>query len=268
MHSALHRLARKIAPTNTVLPQVKTGPAPLRWTRGVVQSVNADGSVVVQIDGKAVNCTADSLGGSAPALGSVVEVTAVGKRLVVLGGSNDQGLSGWVVGEIKIWPFTALPAAQGLSFGWVNGQTLLRANYPVLWAMAAGSPLFGPGNGSTTFTLPSVVDRFLVGSGDLYAAGAEGGAASTTLGVLQIPLLDATVSDPGHSHVATPGYNTPIEATSTLGTATPGDGNITFDEISTSSNTTGITATVGTKTPSAVPTLPPYLAIPFAIRLA
>lgn len=51
--------------------------------------------------------------------------------------------------------FLAVP-----STGWLelNGQTVSRTTYADLYAM--GLPGFGPGNGSTTFTLPDFTDRY------------------------------------------------------------------------------------------------------------
>lgn len=38
-----------------------------------------------------------------------------------------------------------------------NGQIVSRTTYPALWAIAQNNPLYGKGDGSTTFSLPNLV---------------------------------------------------------------------------------------------------------------
>ena len=98
------------------------------------------------------------------------------------------------------WSRTAAPA------GWVlTGQTLLRASYPALWAVAEaeialGNTLYGAGNGSTTFTIASTGGRVLAGKessatlltstyfgGNSTTLGATGGNESKTLATANLP---------------------------------------------------------------------------------
>lgn len=78
----------------------------------------------------------------------------------------------------------------------LQGQTLQRVDFPVLWqwaqdhgAVVAG--LFGVGNGSTTFTLPNLQGRVLMAAGtlgsDTYALGALTGVARHTLSSSEMP---------------------------------------------------------------------------------
>lgn len=161
----------------------------------------------------------------------------------------------------------------------LQGQTVSRTGtYAALFAK--WGTRFGSGNGSTTFTLPNfggvVPVGYKSGTSTFGTLGAKVGAISQTLTVSQIPSMTptitctSTVHDPEHSHVATPGYATPIEATSTVGTATPGDENITFDEISTSLQPTGISVTtvatssaVGTVSNTPVSIVQPSLVVNF-----
>jgi microcystin-dependent protein len=97
------------------------------------------------------------------------------------------------IGEIKAWSRTAIPEGYALA----NGQALLRADYPDAWAAAqaeitAGNPLWTAGDGSTTFTVPNLTDKFVYGKG-ANALGATGGAATVTLTAAQSGL-------PSHSH--------------------------------------------------------------------
>ncbi len=81
----------------------------------------------------------------------------------------------------------------------LQGQTLQRADYPDLWAWAeaSGSVVaggYGAGNGSTTFVLPDMRDRFLVGAGGTITLGGTGGAATRTLTTANLPAHDHSVS--------------------------------------------------------------------------
>jgi microcystin-dependent protein len=120
-------------------------------------------------------------------------------------------------GAILMWPSSVTPA------GYLpcDGRTLPRASYAALWAfaqasLAAGESAFGAGDGATTFTIPDLRDRFVVGAGSGYATASVGGAATQTTSVTVQPhALTATeipghthpVSDTGHSHtVSDPGH--------------------------------------------------------------
>lgn len=84
----------------------------------------------------------------------------------------------------------------------MQGQTVNRADYPALykWSVDHGAGGFGPGNGSTTFTLPDARDRVLIGAGTL-AVGALVGANTLTLATANLPVHGHTVSDhSGHFH--------------------------------------------------------------------
>lgn len=93
----------------------------------------------------------------------------------------------------------------------LNGQTVSRATYAVLWQFAQDqgliiSGLFTNGNGTTTFGLPDFRGRVPIGVGtlgsDTYALGALIGTARHTLTVSEMPAHDhggVTDSDGGHS---------------------------------------------------------------------
>ena len=76
--------------------------------------------------------------------------------------------------------------------GWVmcNGAILPISNYPNLAAFIEaqfGSKNHFGGNGTTTFAVPDLRDRFIVGAGNSYGVGATGGSAQVTLTVNQMP---------------------------------------------------------------------------------
>lgn len=95
-------------------------------------------------------------------------------------------------GDVEL-AFRATPKPGTL---FLQGQTLNRADYPALWAwaQASGSVVaggYGAGNGTTTFTVPNMQGRVLMGAGtlgtDTYALGALTGVARHTLTTGEMP---------------------------------------------------------------------------------
>lgn len=102
--------------------------------------------------------------------------------------------------------------------GWLlcQGQAISRTTYAGLFA-AIGTT-YGVGDGSTTFNLPNLQDRFPIGSSGTKALGATGGAATKTLVEANLPshthsmahthAIDhdhgstSTASDGSHNHVS------------------------------------------------------------------
>ncbi|MGE4164063.1 MAG: tail fiber protein [Vicinamibacterales bacterium] len=79
------------------------------------------------------------------------------------------------------------------------GQAVSRTTYAELWEWAqtysaVDGTLFGPGDGSTTFTLPNVGGRFIVGAGTLdtegYSVGDTGGQVWQQLTTAELPTHD------------------------------------------------------------------------------
>lgn len=85
------------------------------------------------------------------------------------------------VGEIKPFAGSTVPT------GWLmcNGQAVSRADYAELFDVIGTT--YGTGDGSTTFNLPDLRNRFMVGAGDEYSLNDKGGAKTVTLDVTQIP---------------------------------------------------------------------------------
>ena len=91
----------------------------------------------------------------------------------------------------------------------LQGQTLVRATYPVLWQWVLDNNLilpnvFGVGDGSTTFTVPNMQGRIVVGVGtlgaDAYALGDYDGSAFLAL---------STANMPAHSHAVSAVHSAP-----------------------------------------------------------
>ena len=82
--------------------------------------------------------------------------------------------------------------------GWLlcDGSNVSRTTYGVLFS-AIGTA-FGSGDGSTTFTLPNMVNRFPVGAGSTYALAATGGTTTHSHTVTTSVTVDAG-GDHNHS---------------------------------------------------------------------
>jgi microcystin-dependent protein len=107
--------------------------------------------------------------------------------------------------EAWIWP-NPLPGTLLL-----QGQTLSRATYPDLWRVVqerggVTSGVFGAGDGSTTFVLPDLRGRALVGADAANPLGTKFGAesVSVTLTTANMPAHNHTINGSGtHGHSGT-----------------------------------------------------------------
>lgn len=165
------------------------------------------------------------------------------------------------VGEINL--YTGVNAPEGWAL--VIGQTVDRAGvYADLFAWANGLGLiggiFGSGNGTTTFTLPDMRDRFPIGAGGSYTVGDTGGSATATLVEPNLP---------SHTHVMPPHtHNVPtqsplvIAGSNAVNIFDPGGGFSVTTDTGTASSESG---PAGSGTPFSV--LNPNLALNYIIRL-
>lgn len=85
-----------------------------------------------------------------------------------------------------------------------NGQAVSRTTYAALFAVIGTQ--YGAGNGSSTFNLPNLCGRTVVGSGvsnasgQLFPLAGFNGAETVALNTLQLPTHSHVVLDYGHSH--------------------------------------------------------------------
>jgi microcystin-dependent protein len=117
------------------------------------------------------------------------------------------------IGGILMWPATSAPSS---SFSICDGSAISRSTYSALFSLIGTT--FGPGDGSTTFNLPNLIDRFPLGAGDAYALGQEAGSATHVLTTAELPHLSYTspsvsvsvsnVTDPEHQHTETAAIST------------------------------------------------------------
>lgn len=100
-------------------------------------------------------------------------------------------------GEIKLWPTSTAPT------GWLscNGAAVSRTTYDTLYALVGTA--FGVGDGTTTFNVPDMRGRFVRGLPAAGTVGATGGASTVTLTQANLPSVNFTVTDPGHTHTFT-----------------------------------------------------------------
>lgn len=87
------------------------------------------------------------------------------------------------VGTVLFRPIATVPNGYLVC----NGQVVSRTLYPNLFAVIGTT--FGSGDGVTTFALPSLQGKFLLGAGPFGAhpVGSTGGSETVTLSVAQMP---------------------------------------------------------------------------------
>lgn len=113
---------------------------------------------------------------------------------------GDASMVGFGTGDLKPWPAAQVPA------GWLacDGSAVSRTTYAALFAVLGTT--WGAGDGSTTFALPDLRRRTLVGAGGVATptlgntVGSTGGAEVHALTVAEMP---------SHTHTA-PVYPTRV----------------------------------------------------------
>ena len=106
-----------------------------------------------------------------------------------------------------ILPFSA--AAGSIPTGYLNcdGAAVSRSTYSALFALV--STTYGSGNGSSTFNVPNVNSRMMIGKSGSYALGATGGSTTdsfTPAGSVSVTVNNHTLTTteiPAHNHLIT-----------------------------------------------------------------
>ena len=162
--------------------------------------------------------------------------------------SSGGGGTADIAGSIKLWGGSTEPT----DWMFCDGRALSRDAYPSLFAKIGTT--YGAGDGTTTFNLPNITNRFAVGAGGLYANGATGGSADAV-----VVSHGHTLNDPGHNHSTTtvalqivtggPSQGTQLSGSNTTGTSTTGISINSAGESGTNKN------------------LPPYLGLRYIIKI-
>lgn len=220
MSSGNQELAKAITPKETATAAQNPGSASL--TRGVVQSLNSDGTVELLLEGSSTAIPASVVGTCSPL--QTVEVLLASPRALVFGeGAAGDVKTSEVYADQRGW--------------WVeDGRATTATAQP---ALAAALSKTG------SFNIPDRRGKFAVGvDGVNYVLGVSGG--STTIQAANLPVTSPwQPNDPGHTHnIFDLGHshtvpNLAVEVLlSTLGLASPGDNKASYSAPSTSTNQT------------------------------
>lgn len=95
-----------------------------------------------------------------------------------------------------VMPFAGTTAPQG----WLlcDGSAVSRTTYAELFSVIGTT--YGAGDGSTTFNIPNLAGRVVIGSSQNHALGTTGGSETVTLTVDQLPAHTHVVPQHGHGN--------------------------------------------------------------------
>lgn len=181
------------------------------------------------------------------------------------------------IGSILMWAGSDANVPDGWAL--CNGSAISRATYSDLYTLTGNA--FGAGDGSTTFNLPDMRDRFVVGAGSTYSRNGKGGAVSNTLSTAQLPSHRHSISitsgaaDRDHTHAPSVGgsqfmYGFPSSGGNTVSSSPTayriGNTSATSGQSQTHYHTvSGNTGYLGSG--SAVENRPPYIGLFYIIRV-
>lgn len=95
-----------------------------------------------------------------------------------------------------IMPFAGTVAPQGCLF--CDGSAVSRTTYEALFAVIGTT--YGEGDGSTTFNIPDLSGRVVIGVSNSHALGTTGGSENVTLTADQLPAHTHVVPQHGHGN--------------------------------------------------------------------
>ena len=178
------------------------------------------------------------------------------------------------IGSILMWAGSDANVPDGWAL--CNGSAISRTTYSDLYTLTGNT--FGAGDGSTTFNLPDMRDRFVVGAGSTYSRNGKGGAVSNTISTAQLPShrhsVSITTGNQSSSHNHGVGGDDNFVRTTASGGAYLGSGT-TFRLTSTSatgdqssSHTHSVSGNTGyLGSGSAVENRPPYIGLFMIIKV-
>jgi len=131
--------------------------------------------------------------------GSMCVTTSPSLNAWIYDGTQWLPFGGVLIGEMKIWPSTVVPA------NWLicDGRAVSRTTYQNLFTILGSGAIWGAGDGSTTFNLPDMRGRAPIGVGQgtglsNRALAAKNGVETVALTAAQMPQHNHTI-DHGHS---------------------------------------------------------------------
>ncbi len=176
----------------------------------------------------------------------------------------------WLRWAMAMWERTGAASGSGVVYtgivalygaatpplGWLacDGAAVDRTVYAALFSVIGTT--WGIGDGTTTFNVPNLVDRFPIGAGSA-ALGTYGGAATVILSTTELPAHTHSITDPGHNHTTLAEDDIVTTGTDPGGVTTGG---------TTGTSTTGITGTNSAGSGAAFSILPPYAAVIWMIK--
>lgn len=95
-----------------------------------------------------------------------------------------------------VMPFAGSVAPQGYLL--CDGSAVSRATYSALYTAIGDT--YGAGDGSTTFNLPDLSGRVVIGVSGSHALGSTGGSETVTLTVDQLPAHTHVIPQHGHGN--------------------------------------------------------------------
>jgi microcystin-dependent protein len=166
------------------------------------------------------------------------------------------------IGAVSMYAGSAAPTGYHIC----DGTAVSRTGFAALFT-AIGTT-WGVGDGSTTFNLPDLRDRFPMGAHTTLALAATGGSLAIPFGALPAHTHPVNITDPTHYHAAQPGFDVVVQTASTDNLETGGSGTPVASNVgnpNTDSKATGITATTSS-TGAGGDYLQPAAGINFIIR--
>lgn len=171
------------------------------------------------------------------------------------------------IGSIVMWAGGSadVPAEWKLC----DGSAISRTTYSDLYTLLGNT--FGAGNGSTTFNIPDMRDRFVVGAGTSYSRNSKGGSAS----VSHSHTVNSHTHSDGSFHAEVYGASTTLAIHRATGAnyTTDVKASLAFSADSTGGRTLGahVSGTSGSASPGTssanLDNRPPYVGIYFIIKV-
>ena len=196
--------------------------------------------------------------------GTAIDITAgainvkYDNSTIKVNGSNQIYSSAVPIGSVLEFAGSSAPTG----FLLCDGTAINRITYADLFAII--STTYGVGDGSTTFNLPNIKGKTVVGRDagqtEFDVLGETGGAKTHTLITAELPAHNHTINDPGHTHSAY--YNA---GATTVPAEMINGNNGALSSFIINSNTTGITIN-NTGSGTAHNNLQPYIVMNYIIK--